>query len=383
MKLMSALCIAVLAGALHQAVAQARQPARPGMPVDRQLRSEVIDALIKELDAKYVFPEVAGKLGKTLRARQRAGEFDQIGDAATLATALTETLRNTSGDLHLGVEFSADAIALQDPAKPDPAALARAESEELQFFKRINYGVDRVERLPGNIGYVALSGFVPARLGGQAYSAAMTLLNGADALIIDLRNNGGGDPAAVALLASYFFDERTHLSDIVSREGGATRVRQMSTSDYVQGPRYASGKEVVILTSKNTFSAAEDFSYALQTLKRATTIGETTGGGAHPGNMERLHAHFLAFIPFGRSLSPITRTDWEGVGVIPDVKVDAAGALRAARMMLLKKLAAAQANPEFRQELLKQLAELESAPQTASVRQSVPQAEMAQPATKK
>jgi C-terminal processing protease CtpA/Prc len=310
-----------------------------------------------------VFPDMAGKLGKMLRAKQKAGDFDRIDSAQQLAATLTEELRRSSGDKHLTVEFSKAAVPLQEPgAKPDPAEVARAEAEALKFFKSINFGINKVERLPGNIGYLDLRGFVPARLGGQAYSAAMTLLNGTDALIIDLRNNGGGDPSAVALLASYFFNERTQLSDIISREGGTTSLRQMSTSDYVQGPRYASGKDVIILTSKSTFSAGEDFSYSLQALKRASTMGETTGGGAHPGNMERLHAHFLAFIPFGRSLNPITKTDWEGVGVIPDVKMPAKDALKGAQALLLQKLSAAEADPESKQHLLQQLMELNGAP---------------------
>ena len=362
MKLLSVLCIASLSVALGHAPVSAQQAAQSSMTVDQATRAEVLDALVKELNAKYVFPDVAKKLEKTLRATQKAGRYDAITTPQQLADQLTEDLRRASGDMHLHVRFSEQAVPVQDAsAKPDPQEQARAEVEAQEFFKHINYGVEKVERLPGNVGYIDLRGFTPARYSGQAYSAAMTLLNGTDALIIDLRKNRGGDPNAVALLASYFFDGRTQLSDIVKREGGTDRLQQMSTSDFVHGPRYASGKDVFILTSKDTFSAGEDFSYSMQVLKRVKVIGEVTGGGAHPGNMERLHAHFLAFIPFGRSLNPITKTDWEGVGVVPDVKVSAADALKAAHLLLLEKLAATQAEPAMKKDLLRLMAEAKAA----------------------
>lgn len=366
MKLSSALCIATIACALSHVPALAQQATQSTTTIAGHDRTEVLDTLIKELNDKYVFADVAQKLEAMLRSRQKAGEYDSIADGRQLADKLTGDLRGASGDKHLHVRFFEKAIPLQDPAaKPDPQEVARAEADGQKFFKRINYGVERVERLPGNIGYIELHGFTPARYSGQAYGAAMTLLNGTDALVIDLRKNHGGDPNAVALLASYFFDERTRLSDIVIREGGADRLQQQSTSDYVSGPRYASGKEVVILTSRNTFSAGEDFTYSMQVLKRARVVGEVTGGGAHPGRMERLHPHFLAFIPFGRSLNPVTKTDWEGVGVSPDVKVGADDALREAQVMLLQKLSQTQAEPTIKQELAKRLAQLQAAPSAA------------------
>jgi C-terminal processing protease CtpA/Prc len=207
-------------------------------------------------------------------------------------------------------------------------------------MKAQNFGVERIERLPFNIGYLNLRAFAPAAEAAPTIAAAMSVLAHTDTLIIDLRKNGGGDPSTVALLASYLFDERTRLNDIYFRDGD--RTEQMWSSDFVPGTRYGKDKDVYILTSKHTFSAAEDFSYALKNLKRATVVGESTGGGAHPGAMVRLNPHFAMFVPNGRSISTVTKTDWEGVGVTPAVSVRAEDAMKVAQVAALKKIAAGE-----------------------------------------
>ena len=128
----------------------------------------------------------------------------------------------------------------------------------------------------------------------------------------------------VTLIASYLFAEPTHLNDIYNRKENSTT--QFWTSSYVPGRNFI-GKPLYVLTSKQTFSAAEDLSYALKNLKRATLIGETTGGGAHPIEPRRIDDHFLMIVPSARSISPITKTDWEGTGVKPDLELPAAEAL--------------------------------------------------------
>jgi C-terminal processing protease CtpA/Prc len=174
----------------------------------------------------------------------------------------------------------------------------------------------------------------------------MNFVNGTDALIIDLRGNGGGNPAMVALICSYLFGpEPVHLNDLYWREGD--RTDQFWTRKEVAGKRYLN-KDVYVLTSKRTFSGAEEFTYNLKNLKRATIVGETTGGGAHPGGMFRMSPHFGAFIPTGRAINPITKTNWEGTGVTPDVAVPAEQALVVARLMALKKSLTSLANPDFK-----------------------------------
>jgi len=125
----------------------------------------------------------------------------------------------------------------------------------------------------------------------------------------------------------------------------------MWTSDVVDGPRYGSTRKVYLVTSHDTFSAGEDFSYALKNLKRATLVGETTGGGAHPGQPRRLAEHFAAFVPSGRSISPITHTDWEGTGVSPDIQASADDALDVAHRLALKDALAVETDPEIRESL--------------------------------
>ena len=198
-----------------------------------------------------------------------------------------------------------------------------------------NFGFERIERLAGNIGYLDLRGFLPPEFIGDTAAAAMTFLAGTEALIIDLRQNGGGSPDGVALMASYFFGPQPErLNDIYDRPSDQTR--QYWTQPYVPGKRFV-GKEVYLLTSTRTFSGAEDFSYALKNLKRAVIVGEVTGGGAHPGGPRRVNDHFFVSVPSGRSISAITHTDWEATGVEPDVKVAAARALATAHLMALEK----------------------------------------------
>jgi C-terminal processing protease CtpA/Prc len=220
----------------------------------------------------------------------------------------------------------------------------------------INYGFDKVERFPGNIGYIELRGFTDAENGAATVAAAMTFVTNTDALIIDLRRNGGGSPEMVALISSYLFAEPVHLNSLYWREGD--RTEDFWTRKDVQGKRYL-GKDVYILTSKQTFSAAEEFSYNLQNLKRATIVGETTGGGAHPGGMHRVMSDFAVFVPSGRAINPITKKNWEGVGVIPEIPVPADQALTVARLTALKKAAPTTTDAQIKAALLAEIQRLE------------------------
>jgi C-terminal processing protease CtpA/Prc len=182
-----------------------------------------------------------------------------------------------------------------------------AEREEFRaHFAYHNFCFERVERLPGNIGYVDLRCFGPPELSAETVAAVFTFLNHTHALIMDLRENGGGDPAGVALISSYLFDKPTHLSDIYVRRDDHTE--QFWTLPYVTGRRFA-GTDVYVRTSAQTFSGAEDFSYNLKHLKRAKISGEVTGGGAHPASGHRINAHCGIIVPFARSINPITKAN--------------------------------------------------------------------------
>ena len=338
---------ALVAGLLLSAIAQLPAGAQagpsadqPDMVLNAAQRQQVIEAMIKELHNSYVFPERAKQVEAAIRRHQKNGDYDAITGAEKFSSTLTEHVLAQTRDKHLRMSYSAQPIPQQSA---DKQASAREQRQMLAAMKSNNFGVARAERLPFNIGYLNLFTFAPVKDAAQTLAAAMTLLAHTDALIIDLRENDGGDQATVTLLASYLLDERTHMTNIYFRKG--ERTEQMWTSDVVDGARFGQQKEVYVLTSKDTFSAAEDFSYALKAHKRITLVGETTGGGAHPGDDIRLTPHFSMFVSNGRSLRPDTDANWERVGVAPDISVNAEDAFKTAQIAILKKLAAAEKNP--------------------------------------
>jgi C-terminal processing protease CtpA/Prc len=191
-----------------------------------------------------------------------------------------------------------------------------------QMGRLDNFGIRRVERLDGNVGYLDLRRMAVPANAGPAIAAAMELVAGTYALIIDLRYNGGGAAEGVALWCSYLLPEEppVHLNDIFHADTGETR--QFWALPYVPGTRFVD-RPVYVLTSRRTFSGGEELCYNLQALGRAELIGETTGGGAHPTRGFRISPAVHIGVPFARSINPVTGTNWEGAGVVPDVAVPA------------------------------------------------------------
>lgn len=339
MKIRISFCVVAIAAVLlTQSTLVAQVPLRDeqDLTIDAATRASVIEAALKKLNQRYVFPETAKKMEQAVRERIERKEYDQITSAKVLATTLQTHLQEVSRDKHLRVNYSASKLPPEGEQNREPAPedLAR----QLEFLRTVNFGFEKVERLPGNIGYLDLRGFMPARFGAETVVAAMNFLANTDALIVDLRRNGGGDPAMVALISSYLFDgEPVHLNDLYFRPDNSTR--QWWTLPHVPGKRFGGKKEVFVLTSKRTFSAAEEFTYNLQNLKRATIVGETTGGGAHPGGPARINDHFSIWVPTGRAINPISKTNWEGAGVKPDVDVPADQALKVAHIAAMEKVA--------------------------------------------
>jgi peptidase S41-like protein len=300
--------------------------------IDAATRARVIDGAIKNLNEFYVFPDVAKKMEDSVRAKQKHGDYDSIADGNALASRLTDDFQAISHDKHLHVNYSAVKMPERHAdAKPSPEEVARYTKD----MQRMNCGFDKVEHLEGNVGYLKFNFFADPDICGPTAVAAMNFLANVDAIIFDLRENGGGDPKMVAFIQSYLFDEPTHLNDLWERKGDVTH--QYWTLPYVPGKLLA-GKPVYVLTSHETFSGGEEFCYNLKNLKRATLIGEATGGGAHPVNGHRIDDHFVIGVPFARAINPISKTNWEGTGVEPDVKVAAADALTTAEKLAHEKL---------------------------------------------
>lgn len=330
MKLRPITTATLLALYLLSPSAQAAAP-----PLDAAGRGEIITALARQLDDFYVDPAMATVIGQSLRAKQNAGSYDTIDDAKAFADVLTADLRAVSHDKHLRV----GSVDTPHPmANASAAPTPEQETAMRQHLAATNFGIVKVETMAGNIGYLDLRSFAPVKLAAPAITAAMTQLAGSAALIVDMRWNGGGDPAGVAWLASYLFDSRTHLNDLVWREGN--RTVQFWTDPTVPGKRFGQNKPVYVLTGPRTFSGGEEFSYDMQQLKRATLVGETTGGGANPGRVRQLTPYFGAFIPNGRAVNPISKTSWEGTGVIPEIKVPVDDALATAHRLAMARVKA-------------------------------------------
>ena len=300
--------------------------------IDAATRARVIDGAVKNLNEFYVFPDTAKKMEDSVRAHQKHGDYDAITDGKVLATKLTDDFQAISHDKHLHVNYSAVKMPERpDDAKPSPDDIAREHKD----MEQMNCGFEKVEHLSGNVGYVKFDFFADPDVCGPTAVAAMNFLANVDAIIFDLRENGGGDPKMVAFISTYLFDEPTHLNDLWERKGDVTH--QYWTLPYVPGKRLG-GKPVYVLTSHDTFSGGEEFCYNLKNLKRATLIGETTGGGAHPVSGHRIDDHFMIGVPFARAINPISKTNWEGTGVEPDVKAPAADALTTAQKLVAEKL---------------------------------------------
>ncbi|SFW84846.1 S41 family peptidase [Chitinophaga sancti] len=288
-------------------------------------KSVIIDAVSQKLKTLYVYPETAEKMAKQLRTNLDNKKYADVKDPNAFSEQLTMDLQAISHDRHLAVFYDPRSVE-SHPATMgfDPASA-----------KNKNFGFKELRILDGNIGYLNLSYFEETMKGGETAVQAMNFLSNADALIIDLRANGGGATDMVQLLASYLFEgEPQPLTDIYWRPTNS--LTQYRTLPYVSGKRLPH-VDVYLLTSQQTFSAAEDFSYSLQNLKRVTIIGETTGGGAHPVEQVLACEHFLVRMPEGRSISAITKTDWEGTGVKPDIEVPAKDALLTAQLKALTK----------------------------------------------
>ena len=312
--------------------------------IEAEHRTELVNDVSNLLTQHYVFAEVGEEMVTLINQKLKRGDYDQFSTVAALADQLTTDLQSISHDLHLSISASEAPPMEQGSSEVDQAAIQQRQLEQAKFN---NFGFERLEILPGNVGYIDLRGFMPASVAGDTAVAAMNFLANSSAIIFDLRQNGGGDPSMIQLLSSYLFDDSEHLNSFYIR--GTDTTEQYWTQSSVRGPKLVD-TPVYILTSRRTFSAAEEFTYNLRNMERATVVGETTGGGAHPVDFhfsDMGDGHFASMsIPFGRAINPITGTNWEGTGVEPHIKTSADNALQVAQIDILKNLVAEETDPQ-------------------------------------
>jgi hypothetical protein len=311
---------------LADAGALAQAPTGDGN-LDSAERRRVLDRAIANLKKYYFDRDVAEKTSDALTAHEKDGDDNAATEGAVFADLLTMQMQATSHDMHLIMEYSRDTLP-EHPPKQTSASLARYR----QAMEQENCMFKKVEILPHNIGYLKLDFFPDTSVCESTATTAMASLNDVDAIIFDLRDTTGGFPNMVTLIASYLFD---HPEYIYSPRGAPTE--ESWTGSPVPGNRLAD-KPVYVLISASTWSGAEQFSYDLKMLKRATLVGETTRGGTHAGVFHRIDDHFGMGIPEEKAINPFGKTDWEGTGVEPDVKVKAADALQMAQQLATKTL---------------------------------------------
>ncbi len=338
--------ISVVLASLSAPIVFSQEAENPAL--DTAKKQTIVDEISKLLNQNYIFAETAKKMEEQIRSRLKNGDYDKLSGAREFALAVSRDLSTVSKDRHLGFAFAPEMAAeiMRQRSQNENEAKA-ARERELTAAKRNNFGFRKVEQLPGNIGYLDFRSFASADQAGGTAVAALNFLAYCDAVIIDLRQNGGGDPSQIQLISSYFFPEPTHLNDLYYRANDTTE--NYWTLPYVPGVKPVAA-DLYILTSARTFSGAEEFSYNMKSLKRAILIGETTGGGAHPTNAMIVQEKFILRVPVGRAINPITKTNWEGTGVAPDIQVPAAQAFDKAYTMALEKLSAKASDPQGKRE---------------------------------
>jgi hypothetical protein len=315
--------------------------------ISPELRLAVLKEIMKLTEEKYVFPEVGKQIADQLKAKLERGGYDEITEANGLALTLTSDLRELSDDHHWSVIFDPEGtVPVIDPEKvKDEAQVALW----VKVNRRRNFGFEKVQRLKGNIGYLDLRQFAPSEFAGEKAIAAMSFLAHCEALIFDLRKNHGGYPSMVQLITSYLVEPQPkHINSFYYRP--TDDYQQFWTFPHVSGKRMVD-TPVYVLISGETGSAPEEFAYNLKNMERATLIGETTLGAAHPVRLEVIQNHFKVRLPYGRPINPITNENWEGSGVEPHIHVPEEEALKTAHILALEELVKKNKDAKQKEEL--------------------------------
>ncbi|TMP49228.1 MULTISPECIES: S41 family peptidase [unclassified Pseudoalteromonas] len=298
---------------------------------------DVSQIIAKQLEDNYVIENTATRLAQLIRSQVFLSGCERQKSSEDIAEFMTLELNKIANDKHLSVVYSPNWVSELKDYRSSAQTEAFADSRVMET-PIDNYGFKKVELLDGNIGYLDIRAFSDSHLGGETLENAMKFLQHADGIIIDLRNNYGGSPFMVTSLASYFFDlDTVHLSTFESRENGVLTQTQDWTSPYVPGPRFKD-TPLYILTSSNSASAAEGFSYSMQSLNRATIVGEVTAGAAHGRSTEIVNNDYILTLPSTRPVDPRTNDNWERKGVKPNIETSSDNAFYVAYAEVLNSL---------------------------------------------
>ncbi|MBK8983822.1 MAG: S41 family peptidase [Ignavibacteria bacterium] len=303
--------------------------------ITEEIKLNAVNSVSDLLNSNYIFPETAKEMEIYIKNEFEKGSYEGINDPQKFSDMLTDDLQKVSKDKHIRVSFNPEQIQVMKSSKNKNNE--EFEKKFIEDFKKENYGFKKVEILSGNIGYIDFRRFGSGELIKDKVAVVMSFVENCEALIFDMRYNGGGDPTGVQLITSYLFgDEPVHLNDLYYRPDDT--LQEFWTLKDIEGKRMKN-IPVFILTGSYSFSGAEEFAYNLQNLNRAVIVGETTGGGANPGNGNIVDDIFTIFIPTGRAINPYTKTNWEGTGVKPDVEINSIDALTKAHILALEKIA--------------------------------------------
>jgi len=288
-------------------------------------RERVVEGVASRIEASFYDSEMAGEIAEDLRTRLSAGEFDDADNAASLASQLTEILHPS--DSHFSVRYFGP-----PPPSSGGAAPNRPAGSPSAAGRRDNFGFREVSILPGNVGYIDMRQFYPTQIGGDTALAALNFIQNTDAVIFDMRQNGGGSPSMVQFLISHFLDPNARTVINTFRSSNRDYPGELLSLSYLPGEARPE-VPLYVLTSGRTGSAGEAFPYHLQAMERATIVGETTYGAGNPGGYMPVGDGFRVFVSNSRTQNPFTGTNWEGVGVMPDIAVPAADARDAALIL--------------------------------------------------
>jgi C-terminal processing protease CtpA/Prc len=319
--------------------------------VDLDFIRETVRSLAAVVQREYFDPDVAARVDEELRARLDDGRYSEATTLESLAAMLTDNLYELTSDKHL-------AVTIPQPKDSDPATGEANNDLRRVRGRRSNFGVEHIQILTGNVGYLNITYFFRPDEARDAIAAAMQSLRYADALVVDMRTNAGGSPGTVALLASYFFDAPgLLLFEIIPRSGA--RDGRYSTEDPAV-PNRDGMRPLYILTSEQTFSAGEGLAFIVQERQRGEIVGEKTAGAANPGRQYPVNPHFEVTVPNGRVRMALTGRNWEGIGVTPEIAVPASEALHVAHIRALRTLLSATPNGSRADSLRRELKALEA-----------------------